>query len=648
VQGCLQHRVPTDYTNIAILNAGNLIVVGERLSRPDAAAEGRLRLDGILLYTAAFGIHEYCSPTYYGTDLSGLLMLHTLGQEPRERAQADALLKLFWTDIAANWLPFNEKMGGCNSRSYDYLRGIGTLDWQLWAQGWLHIAASGGKPPSAERRDPWGGEWTPPADIIALRDDHLPRFVEQRFGPLPAELRWHWIDRDISLSCAGASYGSQDAPLTIDLAGPRNATRCYFIADGREDPYGKKKYGTGAANHMKALHLQPFWTGAQKNENATGMVLYRPSDLREFNVSRLQSHIVLRRPTDGLWIAGDGVELKHPAGKNESPSRCKLPEGKSLVLRYGAMAVGIRVTWNYHSGLLPAPEIALVDDGNEYDALRLTVEHASLGELHDAIAKDAKNEVLAGAAFWVRVGNGLRDLDDLDRWRQRFESEPIGASPKLPCIPNQIMPSRDLPYDMIAAADKKSSIEPPDCVLRLNGREIGMPLLEAVEPLRSMTRGVGFWKPIMLDETGATQWRASDGLVLPGMKMQTYAGVPDCVLQEPSDSGQPAGAAWWKLRVSKAGPYYLWARVQSKDKQHGSFALTTIGHQGPIESPATWDLHSPGKWAWQPLRDAAKNPRTIELPLGNVLLELRVKASGTAIDRLWLGANAEGPGETIR
>ena len=31
VEGCRRHRVPTDYTNMAILNAGNLTVLGERL-----------------------------------------------------------------------------------------------------------------------------------------------------------------------------------------------------------------------------------------------------------------------------------------------------------------------------------------------------------------------------------------------------------------------------------------------------------------------------------------------------------------------------------------------------------------------------------------------------------------------------------------
>jgi len=77
------------------------------------------------------------------------------------------------------------------------------------------------------------------------------------------ESRTHLLLKDVTLGCAGAAYGLQDVPLTIDLPGDRRQIRCYFIADGRQDPYGKKKYETGSARHMKALHLAPFWAGAQ-------------------------------------------------------------------------------------------------------------------------------------------------------------------------------------------------------------------------------------------------------------------------------------------------------------------------------------------------------------------------------------------------
>jgi hypothetical protein len=41
---------------------------------------------------------------------------------------ADALLRLLWTDIAVNWFPASERLGGAYSRTYDYLSGQGALD----------------------------------------------------------------------------------------------------------------------------------------------------------------------------------------------------------------------------------------------------------------------------------------------------------------------------------------------------------------------------------------------------------------------------------------------------------------------------------------------------------------------------------------
>ena len=385
VEGCLRHRVPTEYTNIAILNAGNLIVLGERFDRDDAAREGYRRLDAICLRTAAYGVHEFCSPTYYGTDLNGLLLIHTYAREQRERQQAAALLRVFWTDIAANWFPAAQRLGGCHSRSYDYLRGLGALDWHFWNQGWLDSPSAG----SAERREPWSDEWSPPSSLVEM-GRQFPRCVGQHWGILPAESRTNVLYRDIALSCCGAGYGNQDSTLVVDLPGGRELSRCYFIPDGREDPYGKKKYETGSARHPKALHLQPFWAGVQRSGDALGLVIYRGRDLAAAEVFHLQSHFVLRRTAD-IWL--NGKRLTMPTGTAEKPAEVPIPVGGSLVLRYGGAAVGIRVPWRYVGQVANLPEkqqvanlpekrqignlphVSLVDDGNAWHCLRLTVDH---------------------------------------------------------------------------------------------------------------------------------------------------------------------------------------------------------------------------------------------------------------------------------
>ena len=408
VEACLRHRVPAEYTNIAILNAGNLIVLGERLDRADAVREGCRRLDAICKRTAGLGIHEFCSPTYYGTDLNGLLLIYTYAQGKRQRQQADALLRLFWTDIAANWFSAAERLGGCNSRSYDYLHGLGALDWHLWTQGWLESATPG----KAERREPWTDEWSPPPSLKEMTRQ-LPRWVCQHWGALPAESRSQMLYPDIALSCCGAGYGSQDATLVVDLPGGREVPRCYFIPDGREDPYGKTKYETGSARHPKALHMQPLWAGAQRAGDALGLAIYRGKDLAAKEVFHVQSHFVLRRSAD-VWLGGRRLAM--PAGTATNPVQWPIPVGQSLVLRYGSAAVAVRVPWVFARNGRPAA-VNLIDDGNAWNCMRITVDHGPRAELE----KTAAGEPVAGAAFWVRVGSQLTRDADFDAWRRDFE-----------------------------------------------------------------------------------------------------------------------------------------------------------------------------------------------------------------------------------
>ena len=172
VEGCLRHRVPTSYTNIALLNSGNLIALGEMLDRPDAAAEGYRRLDAFCLWTWQFGTREYSSPTYYGTDLDGLLFIEAYAGRESAKEQARALLQLFWTDLALSWFPPKQCLAGPHSRSYDYLRGLGNVDRYLWLHGWL----PGERPGAAGLLQPLLGQWTPP-DRLAEFSRQFPRLV---------------------------------------------------------------------------------------------------------------------------------------------------------------------------------------------------------------------------------------------------------------------------------------------------------------------------------------------------------------------------------------------------------------------------------------------------------------------------------------
>ncbi|MCX7671955.1 MAG: hypothetical protein N2439_18025, partial [Anaerolineae bacterium] len=246
LEACLRHRVPITYTNIALLNAGNTAVLGEILGRPEAADEGYRRLEALCVWTWQFGIAEYCNPTYYGVDLDGLEFILSFARREQGRRQAAALRQLFWTDIAMNFFPAAERLAGTHSRSYDYLRGLGSLDAHLAAAGWVRRAVR-------DRLNQWSAER--PADFVQIENiarTRFPRIVRERWGMALRQSRTHALYPDVTLSTAASAYSSQDLPLTIDLAGDRERPRCYFIADGREDPYGKSRVEVGQARHLKA------------------------------------------------------------------------------------------------------------------------------------------------------------------------------------------------------------------------------------------------------------------------------------------------------------------------------------------------------------------------------------------------------------
>lgn len=641
VAGCRRHRVPTSYTNIAVLNAANLLGLGECLQRPDALADGQGRLDAFCLWTWQFGVHEYCSPTYYAPDVYGLRFIDAYVKSPRALSQARALLTYFWTDAAANWHPQMKKLTGAHSRSYDYLRGLGSFDSVAVAAGWLPPGSAGGY----DMLQALMGRWQPPQTLTA-ENQRFPRLVRQSWGMTPAETRTAALYDDIVLSTAGGTYGSQDVPLAIDLPGARDAVRGYFLADGREDPYGKIKYETSSARHMKALHLEPFWAAAQRNRDALALVLYRPEDLKiaaatkdsqqaPAGLANLQSHLVLRRGPDGIWVHGKPVQL--PSPRRGEASRVSVPVGQSLVLRYGGAAVGVRLVWARRQDGA-AVEAALVDDGNSYGAIRFTVEQRS-----------APATTAAGAALWVRVGSGLHDAAQFDAWRRAFDAAPPADNQ---VDANQIrlaVQGEEGPLCISVAAPYRSgsaTLEsaPTRVGLEVNGREVGRPCLENVEPVASQKKRLHLGRPLQAPASGSIRWEAEDGLVFYAMSTAADAAASaGCFVWQAGDAdiAHLYGSVVWPLLVEKPGRYYLWARIRAANSQSDSFYLHLLGSNWE-RPPAQWNLVVGDRWSWQPVNlQRDKFPTPLDLPAGLCLVELRRREPGAKIDQLFLTTEAK-------
>lgn len=468
VEGCMRHQVRASYTNIALMNAGNLILLGEVLENPEVAKEGYARLHTAFAYIHDIGIHEYVSPTYFGTDLDALVVIEAFCRQKQGREQARALLELFWTDIAYNWHPSLKRLAGAHSRSYQYLHGTGYLNTQLWRNGWYDQA------PAQDIDAVYAAQaaWFPPQRLKGYAEQ-FPRLVREHWGKEPYQARTHFLQPDVTLSSSGATYARIDVPMTVDgLDTSPAGVRCYFLADGRGAPYGKNKTAAGAA-HRKSIHLTPFFTAAQDRADALALVVYRDKDVPE-EAPVLASHWVMPLHTDGFWINERRVVLE----EGKAATFTLMPEA-SLVVRSGTAAIGVQVPWTRNRQGTSA-SVALVYDGNPYGAVRLTVQH------QDRL--DEGGEALAGAAFWIRVGSGLETEAAFERRRTAFVTSVPQVQVSSESIRLEVAGSEEpLAVEAQAPFEAPTTLSPTptQLVLEVNGKEIGRPLLEKKRLLRS-------------------------------------------------------------------------------------------------------------------------------------------------------------------
>ena len=627
VDGCMKHGVSPDYTNIAIKNAVNLILLGENFDRPDAAQLGKERLQSILACFWDHGVYEFVSPTYYAPDIDMLQLGYRYVKCEPTKEVFRTMLEFFWTDLAMNWYKPSFRMSGAQSRTYNFLYG---------AEGSSRFLEFVGLAPRNSRANAVGylssfnAQYTPPKEILALTERY-PRRILQRWGAGSTQWRTTFVLDDIALGTSGAAYGrvKQNMILTVDLADyadvpadsvallPRN----YFISDGREDPYGINRYSTSTAGHMKALHMDQMWIGAQRDGDAIGVAMYPDWSLNENVMTNVQTHFVFRKP-DAIYLNGQKIDI----AKNVAQ-----PIGaEAVVFRYGSRTIGIRVPWTRgKDGQSPIPY--LIDDGNDRGVYRLTVDHwpratpISTKDLGDA----------PGIALWVRIGSHLDTTAKFDAWSKSFREAQVE---KLDVNKDDISfhvagvdGSVKVDGRNLAGPRSVVSVEPggPDGILLLDGKDLGRPILESIPFVAEFAQKMKNLKPVPVSTSGA-EWEAEDGVCL--------------LLHLAEDDDMASGGkavrinaeSYWALDVKEPGTYYLWARVVALDPEHDSFRIEWTSQDGK-RFGGDWHLGQGPTWRWIPLK--LNNERAVaplELTPGPWRLTLRPREMDGRVDKLVL------------
>jgi hypothetical protein len=457
--------------------------------------------------------------------------------------------------------------------------------------------------------------------------------VKQHWGQAERESRTYYAMADVALSASGGNYNTMDIPLSVDLPGNREFPRCYFIPDGRHDPYGKVKIAESAA-HAKTLHLTPFFVAAQRKCDAAAVVVYRGGKDLVRGSGSIESHFVMPREVDGFWVGDRKVDV----GRKVSVA---VGAREAVVLRKGTAAVGIRVPWAKKIDGSEAP-VAFVYDGNEYGVVRLTVDHGNY-------AGEPPARTDAAAALWVRVGSGLKDDAAFQAWRKEFAAagaEGAADGKQVRIKVNGV----DGPVEVAAASPfaDVTALSPPasPAVLEIDGADVGRDILRRTDVIREYLAGRTKYPPIKVGVRGI-YWEAEEGWVVPPMKVDAdaaaskgkYVWMPG----EPGGKGgSVGGSVSWRLEMEKAGAYFAWGRVLSPTPSDDSF-FARVEAKGKVIRDGTWALGVHRDWAWVPLgvgEAAAKVPAEIDLPAGEVTFELRTREDGTKIDRLFITGEA--------
>jgi hypothetical protein len=297
------------------------------------------------------------------------------------------------------------------------------------------------------------------------------------------------------------------------------------------------------------------------------------------------------------------------------------------------------VPWTRGTAGGEAP-VALVFDGNDHGACRVTVGHHSFWGVED-------RTTVPGAALWVRVGSDLRSDEAFAAWRSAFSAAKTTADVSADKV-RVTAAGTEGPLTLAAAPPYRActEMEPAHtrAVLALDGRDLGKAILDRLPCVQRGRKAIAAIEPVPVSPAKPAVWEAERGHVAPPMKTavddDAFGGRFVWMPGAPGDRGPAAGSVTWRLRVEKAGTYYLWGRVLAPSPTDDSFFVHASTDSAEPVPLTDWHTGTHTTWEWAPVRlGEAPGPTPLALPAGEVMLRFRAREDGTKIDRLYLSAD---------
>lgn len=365
------HSIKVSYTNIYLMNTVNTMLLAEHLGDEASITRARSQWKQWTDYTRDHGIHEFNSPTYYATDLADLTYGHLYIHDPAMHAGIVAAEDLLWLDIASMYLPVSQHLAGAHSRDYQFLTGRGSLEMNLYMEGW-------GEPQDETFTDPFlekvavlenerPGAYHPSQKLLALAHT-AERTVEQRFDENDVQSRYTYLTQHFAISTAEGSYSPQDKMFAVDLVADKPLVSITVMPDASGSPYGVQKV-RDKSGHNKPAHLPPNLSSVQSK--GTALLVFDLDPSSAAHKDAYSTNLILPAHPDELQLDGRVVRPSSSLKETATPDSV-------VALRAASACFAARVLdVEPLDGKSAAITLRADSEGWENGAIRLEIEHAA-------------------------------------------------------------------------------------------------------------------------------------------------------------------------------------------------------------------------------------------------------------------------------
>jgi hypothetical protein len=366
IKALQRHQVPVSYTNIYLMNAINLLLLGQATGDEAGYEQGVNQLNTWFDYTKKAGLSEYDSPTYCATDLNSLMAAYLNIGSLKFKKTFNSILDYFWTDLCANYFSPGVSLSGSHARVYNFLDGQAQILNYYFLEGLSSSYLTTDFETTFALLGGFPGAYHPDKSITDLAKIQE-RTVLQTWGTDNCQDKINFLTPGFSIGSSAADYGLQDKIVNIELKTEKPKFPEFAIfSDLDNKPYNlfKVVYKNGYSN---TGHFPYYPTVLQDKGNL--LVLLDQDGTQMPMTKSFATNLLIPAKADEIVLDAQKVQPL-------TPFVMKLQKDSVLGIREGNSGVAVRIFDASACAGQNAEEVLQADDeGLKNGVARLTVYH---------------------------------------------------------------------------------------------------------------------------------------------------------------------------------------------------------------------------------------------------------------------------------